>query len=112
MSAMEHDHIFAAVSHLPHILSYALMLQIANAEDAQKKFIHAGAGFRDFTRIAGSSPEMWKDIALANQDAILKELDAYLVILEHMKLAIKNQDAMTLESMFRIASNSRNDWQG
>ena len=112
MSAMEHDHIFAAVSHLPHILSYALMLQIANAEDAQKKFIHAGAGFRDFTRIAGSSPEMWKDIALANQDAILKELDAYLVILEHMKLAIKNRDAATLESMFRIASNSRNDWQG
>jgi prephenate dehydrogenase len=55
---------------------------------------------------------MWKDIALANQDAILKELDAYLVILEHMKLAIKNQDVVTLESMFRIASNSRNDWQG
>jgi prephenate dehydrogenase len=112
MSALEHDHIFAAVSHLPHILSYALMLQIANAEDANKKFVHAGAGFRDFTRIAGSSPEMWKDISLANKDAILKELDAYLLILNRMKTAMQHNDAAALQKMFQIASDSRNEWQG
>ena len=112
MSALEHDHIFAAVSHLPHVLSYALMLQIANAEDAQKKFVHAGAGFRDFTRIAGSSPEMWTDISLANKDAILKELDAYLLILGRMKIAMQNNDATALQKMFQIASDSRNEWQG
>ena len=112
MSALEHDHIFAAVSHLPHVLSYALMLQIANAEDAQKKFVHAGAGFRDFTRIAGSSPEMWTDISLANKDAILKELDAYLLILGRMKTAMQHNDAAALQKMFQIASDSRNEWQG
>jgi len=112
MSALEHDHIFAAVSHLPHLLSYALMLQVANAPDADKKFVHAGAGFRDFTRIAGSSPEMWTDICLANRDAVLKELDGYLAVVEQMKKAILNTDTKLLEKMFQIASNSRNDWQG
>jgi prephenate dehydrogenase len=112
ISALEHDHIFAAVSHLPHVLSYALMLQIANAEDAQKKFVHAGAGFRDFTRIAGSSPEMWTDISLANKEAILKELDAYLLILGRMKTAMQKNDAAALQKMFQIASDSRNEWQG
>ena len=112
MAALEHDHIFAAVSHLPHLLSYALMLQIANAEDSQQKFVHAGAGFRDFTRIAGSSPEMWTDISLANREAILKELDAYLLIIERMKLAIQKNDASSLQKMFQIASDSRNKWQG
>ena len=112
MAALEHDHIFAAVSHLPHLLSYALMLQIANAQDAQKKFVHAGAGFRDFTRIAGSSPEMWTDISLANHDAILGELDTYLLIIKRMKSAIQNKDATELQKMFQIASDSRNNWQG
>ena len=112
MAAVEHDHLFAAVSHLPHLLSYALMLQIANADDAQKKFVHAGAGFRDFTRIAGSSPEMWTDISLANRVAILKELEAYLHIIEHMKKAIVEEDAKALQKMFQLASDSRNQWQG
>ena len=112
MAALEHDHIFAAVSHLPHLLSYALMLQIANAQDSQKKFVHAGAGFRDFTRIAGSSPEMWTDISLANHDAILGELDTYLLIIQRMKSAIQNKDATELQKMFQIASDSRNNWQG
>jgi prephenate dehydrogenase len=111
MGALEHDHIFAAVSHLPHLLSYALMLQIANAPDAEKKFVHAGAGFRDFTRIAGSSPEMWTDISLANRSAILQELDAYLSIIERMKKAIQEQDTPTLQKMLQIASDSRNQWQ-
>lgn len=112
MPAKEHDQIFAAVSHLPHLLSYALMLQIANASDADKKFRHAGAGFRDFTRIAGSSPEMWKDIALANREAILLELEAYLQEVERLKQAIHDQDADTLYELLSRASQSRNQWQG
>jgi prephenate dehydrogenase len=60
ISAVQHDAIYAAVSHLPHILSYALMASVLNSEDAEQKLGHAGAGFRDFTRIAASSPEMWR----------------------------------------------------
>jgi prephenate dehydrogenase len=112
MSALEHDHIFAAVSHLPHLLSYAMMLQVTRAMDADKKFMHAGAGFRDFTRIAASSPEMWTDIALANRPAILSELDGFLKIIEQMKLAITEQDGQKLQKMFQLASESRNKWQG
>jgi prephenate dehydrogenase len=112
MSAIEHDHLFAAVSHLPHILSYAMMMQIASSPDADKKFIHAGAGFRDFTRIAGSSPEMWTDIAMANKISILDELEGFSKILEQMKIAIQDGDAQKLQKMFQIASDSRNNWQG
>ena len=111
MSALEHDHIFATVSHLPHELSYALMLQVANADDADKKFTHAGAGFRDFTRIAASSPEMWCDITLANRTAILQELDTYLQIVSHLKESIVAEDRVTLEQLFTLASISRNRWQ-
>jgi 3-phosphoshikimate 1-carboxyvinyltransferase len=74
----EHDKVFAAVSHLPHLLAYALVDDIANKPHADLLFQYAASGFRDFTRIAGSSPEMWRDISLANRDALLGELDAYL----------------------------------
>ena len=112
MSALMHDHIFAAVSHLPHLLSYALMLQVANSEDAQAKFAHAGAGFRDFTRIAGSSPEMWRDISFANSEAILGQLDEYINILQHFKKLIQDGNSEQLEKLLMIASQSRNNWKG
>jgi prephenate dehydrogenase len=112
MSALVHDHIFAAVSHLPHLLSYALMLQVANAQDANAKFQHAGAGFRDFTRIAGSSPEMWRDITLANSEAILDQLDEYMNILQHLKKLIQEGNGEQLEKLLTIASQSRNNWKG
>lgn len=111
MSAIQHDAVFAAVSHLPHVLSYALMLQVANAEDAPTKFRHAGAGFRDFTRIAGSSPEMWRDVCMANRDAILKELDGYMAVVSHLQTLLKNKDAQNLEKLFAKASDSRNKWE-
>jgi hypothetical protein len=63
--------VFAAVSHLPHLLAYALVDDIANKPHADLLFQYAASGFRDFTRIAGSSPEMWRDISLANRDALL-----------------------------------------
>jgi prephenate dehydrogenase len=78
LTPQEHDKVFAAVSHLPHLLAYALVDDIANKPHADLLFQYAASGFRDFTRIAGSSPEMWRDISLANRDALLGELDAYL----------------------------------
>jgi prephenate dehydrogenase len=77
MAPQRHDEVFAAVSHLPHALAFALVEMIAARADAEQLFAFAGAGFRDFTRIASSSPEMWRDICLANRDALLHELDQY-----------------------------------
>ena len=112
IGAVQHDAIFAAVSHLPHVLSYALMVSVLNSEDAQEKLQHAGAGFRDFTRIAASSPEMWRDICLANRTAILKELDQYLSVAEHLRELIANADAAGLEKVFTKASKARQEWDG
>ncbi len=72
-----HDRIFAAVSHLPHLLAFALVDLLAARPDAAEVFRYAASGFRDFTRIAAGSPEMWRDIALANRGALLAEIDAY-----------------------------------
>jgi hypothetical protein len=74
---MLHDQIFAAVSHLPHLLAFALMDELASRPLAETYFRYAGSGLRDATRIAGSHPEMWRDITLANKDALLAELDAW-----------------------------------
>jgi prephenate dehydrogenase len=112
IGAVQHDAIFAAVSHLPHVLSYALMVSVLNSEDAQEKLQHAGAGFRDFTRIAASSPEMWRDICLANRTAILKEMDQYLSVAAHLRELIANEDAAGLEKVFAKASKARQEWDG
>jgi len=110
ISAVQHDAIYAAVSHLPHILSYALMSSVLNSEDAEQKLGHAGAGFRDFTRIAASSPEMWRDICIANKQAILKELDQYLNITQRLREMIAKGDADGLEKVFQKASQARQQW--
>ena len=110
ISAVQHDAIYAAVSHLPHILYYALMASVLNSEDAEQKLGHAGAGFRDFTRIAASSPEMWRDICIANKQAILKELDQYLSVTGRLREMIAKEDAAGLEKVFQKASQARQKW--
>lgn len=110
MSAVQHDAVFAAVSHLPHLLSYALVAQVANAEDAALKLACAGGGFRDFTRIAASSPEMWRDICLANRDALLRELNTYQSVLAHLKAQIEAGNGEALERVFARASQARLQW--
>ena len=110
ISAVQHDAIYAAVSHLPHILSYALMASVLNSEDPEQKLGHAGAGFRDFTRIAASSPEMWRDICIANKQAILKELDQYLSVTGRLREMIAKEDAAGLEKVFQKASQARQKW--
>ncbi|MDK3023018.1 prephenate dehydrogenase/arogenate dehydrogenase family protein [Cupriavidus taiwanensis] len=110
MSAVQHDAVFAAVSHLPHVLSYALVAQVANAEDAALKLDFAGGGFRDFTRIAASSPEMWRDICVANREALLRELNTYQSVLAHLKMLIEKGDGDALERIFARASKIRLAW--
>ena len=109
IGSVQHDAIYAAVSHLPHLLSYALMASVVNSEDADQKLGHVGAGFKDFTRIAASSPEMWRDICLGNRTAILKELDQYLLIVNHMRKLVAEGDGDGLEKLFNQASRARQD---
>jgi prephenate dehydrogenase len=106
----EHDKVFAAVSHLPHLLAYALVDDIANKPHADMLFQYAASGFRDFTRIAGSSPEMWRDISLANRDALLGELDAYLAQLHGLRARLADSDAAGLEAVYGNAQRARCAW--
>ena len=78
--------------------------------DSEEYLSNAGSGFRDFTRIAGSSPEMWRDIALANRDALLAELAAYRNALEALMLSIEHGDRASLDTMLCRASESRRRW--
>jgi len=110
MTAATHDGIFAAVSHLPHLLAFALVDDIASRPNAEQLFGFAASGFRDFTRIAGSHPEMWRDISLANRTALLSELDAYQQELKRLQELLKSEDGEGLEALFERASIARNNW--
>ncbi|MBB3119529.1 prephenate dehydrogenase [Pseudoduganella violacea] len=106
----EHDKVFAAVSHLPHLLAYALVDDVARKPHADLLFQYAASGFRDFTRIAGSSPEMWRDISLANQAALLTELDAYLAQLTQIRASLAAGDGAALETTYANAQRARRQW--
>ncbi|MBC2731684.1 prephenate dehydrogenase/arogenate dehydrogenase family protein [Thiobacillus sp.] len=110
LGAAQHDRIFAAVSHLPHLAAFALVDDLAQRADGDTFFRFAASGFRDFTRIAGSSPEMWRDIALANREAVLAELDAYLASLQALRSAVSAEDAEALLAIFSRAREARNHW--
>lgn len=106
----EHDGVFAAVSHLPHLLAYALVDEIARKTHADLLFQYAASGFRDFTRIAGSSPEMWRDISVANRDALLSELDSYTRQLSRLRSALAAGDGAALELVYTTAQQARMNW--
>lgn len=110
LEAQEHDAIFAAVSHLPHVLVFALVNSLARRPDAKKLFGFSAGGLRDTVRIAGSSPEMWRDICAANRDELLAVLDDYEDELESVRSAIESGDGATLERMFEHARTARNKW--
>jgi len=105
-----HDRIFASVSHLPHLLAFALVSEIAARANAGELFSYAAGGFRDFTRIAGSSPEMWRDIALQNRDALLSELERYGARLAVFRELIEKGDGPGLERLMREARGARHAW--
>ncbi|MBR7799964.1 prephenate dehydrogenase [Undibacterium fentianense] len=110
LSSEEHDQVFASVSHLPHLLAYALVDDIAAKPHADRLFQYAASGFRDFTRIAGSSPEMWRDISLANRDAILEELDSYSAKLKQLRASLEANDSAGLEAIYSRAQTARLNW--
>ena len=110
MPAETHDGIFAAVSHLPHLLAFALVDDIASRANAEQLFGFAASGFRDFTRIAGSHPEMWRDISLANKTALLNEITAYQDELSRLKQMLEHDDGDALHALFERASTARNNW--
>ncbi len=110
MSASAHDSVFAAVSHLPHMLAFALVEELASRPNAKLLFEHAASGFRDFTRIASSSPEMWRDIALNNRDALLAELDAYLGKAKELKALLAASDEAGLFALMQRAQDARERW--
>jgi prephenate dehydrogenase len=106
-----HDRVFAAVSHLPHLLAFGLVDAFAARPDAEEIFRFAASGFRDFTRIAASSPEMWRDIALANRDALLAEIAAFRAQIDRLAAMIADGDGAALEAVFARARVARRDWE-
>jgi prephenate dehydrogenase len=106
----EHDAVLAAVSHLPHLLAYALVHDIAGRGNAEQLFSYAAGGFRDFTRIASSHPEMWRDICIANRDALLAEVTRYSTQLGLVEKLLQAGDAKALEKLFTEARDARDRW--
>jgi prephenate dehydrogenase len=108
MSAEEHDAVLATVSHLPHLLAYALVHEVAGRDNSEQLFSFAAGGFRDFTRIASSHPEMWRDICVANRDRLLNEIEKFSVKLEQVKKLLDNP--AQLEKLFAEARAARDKW--
>lgn len=106
----DHDGVFAAVSHLPHLLAYALVDHVAGRPGGEQLLEFAAGGFRDFTRIASSHPEMWRDICIANRGALLRELAGYGEVLERVREILKRGDGSALQALFDEARLARNRW--
>jgi prephenate dehydrogenase len=111
LDAAAHDRIFAAVSHLPHLVAFGLVEAFAARPDADDIFRFAASGFRDFTRIAASSPEMWRDIALANRDALLVEVAAFRDQLDRLAAMVAAGDGDALAAVFARARAARREWE-
>jgi len=110
LTPQRHDEVFAAVSHLPHLLSFALVHDLAQRDNRDQLLSFAASGFRDFTRIAASSPEMWRDICLANRTAMLAELALYMNELNVIQQALADSDAAKIEEIFSLAREVRSAW--
>jgi len=110
MSAQHHDEVFSAVSHLPHVLAYTLVHLIASRTNAEELFSFAASGVRDFTRIAASSPEMWRDICAANADRIAADIEAFQSVLASVAQQVRAGDVEALTRVFESARNARQAW--
>lgn len=107
MSVEHHDHILAATSHLPHMLAFSLVSHLSKMSDQHEIFSYAAGGFRDFTRIASSDPVMWRDICMANGDALLELIDGYKLELDEISKSIREHDSEALFELFRDAKHTR-----
>jgi prephenate dehydrogenase len=110
MEPDEHDRVLSTVSHLPHLLAYALAHEVATRDNAGRLFEIAGAGFRDFTRLASSSPEMWRDICLNNRDLLLADLARFEGKLAQVRRLLSEGDGAGVERLFEEARAARDRW--
>jgi prephenate dehydrogenase len=110
MTPENHDAAFAAVSHLPHLLAFVYFNSVARQPAGRDYLSLAGPGFRDFTRIAASEPEVWRDILMSNREELLKQADRFRHTLDAIEHAIKNGNVDALEDMIRSASEARAGW--
>jgi len=107
MEAKKHDQILAATSHLPHLLAFALVDSLAKNDQSLAIFNYAAGGFRDFTRIAGSDPQMWRDIFISNKNEVLSNLDTFMTDLTKLKQALIAQDSDFILASLRNAQGAR-----
>lgn len=110
LEATRHDAILGAVSHLPHVLAYALVAGIAARPDGVECLEYAGTGFRDATRLAGSQPRMWRDVCIANRAELLRELATYRHELERIEELLVQSDGEGLQRLFERARAAREGW--
>ena len=110
LPAGDHDAALAAVSHLPHLLAFALVDELGLRPNGEQMFSFSAGGFRDFTRIASSHPEMWRDIALANQAALSAELVRYRDKLAVLQRLLDAGDGTAMQDMFERARTARARW--
>ncbi len=111
MTPENHDAAFAAVSHLPHLLAFAYFSSVVNQPAGRDFLSLAGPGFRDFTRIAASSPEMWRDILVANREEVLKQSQRFRQALDALEHVIREGNVDALEGLIRGPAEGRANWQ-
>lgn len=111
MSPQAHDAAFAAVSHLPHLIAFALMNGISGQEHGKDYLSLAGPGFRDFTRIAASDPKMWRDILIANREELLEQSRIFQHMLQSLEQLISSGSGDVLEVLIEQASETRANWR-
>jgi prephenate dehydrogenase len=110
MSPEQHDAAFAAVSHLPHLIAFALMNAISGQPQGKDYLSLAGPGFRDFTRIAASDPKVWRDILASNREELLAQSKIFQRNLHALELMISSGNTEALEGLIEQASNTRGNW--
>ena len=110
MSPESHDAAFAAVSHLPHLIAFALMNAISGQPQAKDFLSLAGPGFRDFTRIAASDPNIWRDIMISNREELLAQSKIFQRNLQALELMISSGNGEALEGLIEQASQARAHW--
>lgn len=110
MGVKHHDQVLAATSHIPHLLAYSTVDTLANLDDRAEIFRFAAGGFRDFTRISASDPDLWTDICLQNREAILEVLVAYQNKLDTLKEALDQNDKATIQEIFSRAKHARDNF--
>lgn len=111
MSPQAHDAAYAAVSHLPHLIAFALMQGISAQTQGKEYLSLAGPGFRDFTRIAASDPQMWRDILIANKEELLEQSKIFQQTLQSLEKMIATGNGDALESQIEQASETRANWR-